>query len=110
MRRLIAIVIMLFLSTATAFALGTEDECLREVHQIISNQQLPLDYEKLPHATFGSARGIMNSWTVFSGPKYIVAITEDFVMEVTKLRSGEKIPLKRKVTIYRIYFTPKPSS
>mgnify|MGYP001321676809 CR=1 FL=1 len=107
MRRLIAVILMLLLSTATAFALGTEDECRKEIQLIISNQNTPKNYDKLPYVKHTSAQNALSSWLNGSGPRYITAITEKISMELRKLKNSGGTPLQRQVTTYRIYFTPE---
>ena len=102
------IILMIVLLVALAFsqhALGQNtDEALGEdLKQILKSQQLPSEYENLPYLSYASLSGAL--WAYNNMPKPTYIIPKRMLFTLTGNEKDGKY-----VTLYRVYFTPKPGT
>lgn len=102
------IILMLVLFFALAFtehALGqnTDADLGEELKQILQTQQLPPEYEKLPYLSYASLSGALWAYKEMPKPTYIIA--KKMFFSITGKEADGKW-----ITLYRVYFTPKPGT
>jgi hypothetical protein len=99
----VILAVLYFILAPQAFGQNTDEALGEELKVILQKQVLPTDYDKLPYLSYASLKGALWAYNEMPKPTYIVPKTMLFSMTNSQ-KDGKW------VTLYRVYFTPKPGA
>jgi hypothetical protein len=100
---LMVLAVFMVAYTEHAFGQNTDEAFGEELKTILQSQILPEGYDKLPYIPYASLSGALWAYHEMPKPTYIIPKKMFFSM-TNKEKDGKWI------TLYRIYFTPKPGT
>ena len=100
---LVLVLILAMVFVEHALGQNTDESLGEELKTILHNQQLPSEVEKLPYLSYASLEGALWAYREMPKPTYI--IPKRMLFSITGKDSDGKW-----VTLYRVYFTPKPGT
>lgn len=95
----IVLMILIFLFSTVAYSEDNENNYKQQVDEIIANQVLPPDIDKMYYLPYASAKGAILAYDDMPKPTYIVK--KNTSIKMTK--DGPEKP----VIMYYVYFTEK---